>query len=61
MTQQDYRCPALTRQHFCFIASVIASLDGDREQAAQVFADRLAECNPRFDRDRFLVACGVQS
>jgi hypothetical protein len=50
----------MTRRHFCFIAEVIASLP-DREEAARAFADQLAQTNVRFDRERFLVACGVKS
>ena len=70
MTQQGYRCPAMTRQHFQFLADVLAAHQ-DRAQhvfgdillgeLVQAFADRLTECNPRFDRARFVAACGVQS
>jgi hypothetical protein len=61
MQDQGYRCPSMTRQHFCFIASIIASLPSEREQTARAFADKLAESNGRFDRGRFLAACGVHS
>jgi hypothetical protein len=53
--------PAMTRCHFAFIASVIASLSDDRQSVAHAFAARLAATNPRFDRERFLAACGVKS
>jgi hypothetical protein len=53
--------PSLTRCHFAFIAQIIASLPSERGQVAQAFAARLADTNPRFDSERFLVACGVQS
>jgi hypothetical protein len=52
--------PAMTRCHFAFIASVIAAMS-EREAVAQAFAAKLAQTNTRFDRERFLVACGLKS
>ena len=53
----------MTRKDYVLIADVIAtSWHGSaqlKEYLAVKFADKLAEENPRFDRDRFLVACGV--
>ena len=53
--------PAMTRCHFAFIASLIASLPNGRAEVAVAFADQLAQTNPRFDRNRFLAACGADS
>lgn len=51
----------MTRQHFQFIAEVIAQLDDHdelfREQVATSFANALKRTNPRFNRERFLKAC----
>ena len=64
MTEADRRYPKpieLQRRHFCFIAEVIAKLDGEaREQVAHAFADCLRSTNGRFKRDRFLAACKVE-
>ncbi len=56
----------LQHRHFSFIAAVIAampshaaSLRAQRESCASAFADACARSNPRFDRGRFLKACGV--
>ncbi len=62
----------MTKKDFELIANVIAtapiqrpygkkSLDAYviRETIAYSLADRLRDTNPRFDRDRFLRACGV--
>lgn len=54
----------MTRKDFQLIADAISELnnyDGDDAYSyiANVFADRLADTNPRFDRNRFLEACGV--
>ena len=51
----------MTRQHFQFIAEVIAQLDDHdelfREQVATLFANALKRTNPRFNRERFLKVC----
>jgi hypothetical protein len=60
----------MTRQHFCLIAEVIAQhqeraqhVFGDvlLAELTSAFAERLAATNDRFDRGRFLAACGVRS
>lgn len=60
--------PTLEHRHFAFIADVIASmpthaatLRTQQRSCALSFADACARTNPRFDRARFLSACGVQS
>jgi len=59
----------LQHRHFSFIAAVIAgfpTIDQPggiprkmRETLVERFADACAQSNPRFDRCRFLKACGV--
>jgi hypothetical protein len=55
----------MTRKDYQLIASVLKNYaaDGipvdDRDAIAYDLADALAADNPRFDRDRFLVAAGV--
>lgn len=55
----------MTRKHFEFIAATIAAmpthaatLRTQKRSCALAFADALAKENPRFDRERFLKACG---
>lgn len=57
----------LEHRHFAFIASVIeampdhaATLRTQKRSCALSFADACARTNPRFDRARFLRACGVE-
>lgn len=55
----------MTRKDYQLLASVLANFaaDGaatdDRDAIAYDLADALAADNPRFDRDRFLIAAGV--
>lgn len=52
----------MTKKDYELIASVIRqmfSLGDDQLYVADMFAVTLAKQNPRFDRDRFLQACGV--
>ena len=56
----------MTRQHFQLIADAIDEMfmgnthwNRNLEQVAHKFADKLAETNPNFNRDRFLTAAGV--
>ena len=58
----------MTRKDFELIASTIrnmpshaASLRTARESCARAFADALGATNPRFDKARFLKACGVEA
>jgi hypothetical protein len=59
----------MQHRHFATIAAIIKDMtvfdnlgDGDewRKEIAYHFADELAKTNPRFDRDRFLKACGAK-
>ena len=58
------RYPAkLQHRHFAVIAKIIKDMDtgeGVRAGVAYHFAAELAETNPKFDRTRFLDACGVE-
>lgn len=50
------------QRHYETIARLIAGMliaQAEREYIAKVFADELAADNARFDRSRFLKACGV--
>ncbi len=50
----------MEHRHFATVAAIIAELGGkERRAMANLFADRLRNTNPRFDRQRFLAACGV--
>lgn len=57
----------LQHRHFAFIAATIASmpdhaatLRAQKRSTAHAFADACARSNPRFDRARFLAACGLE-
>lgn len=57
----------LEHRHFAFIASVIASLPthaptlrAQQRSTANAFADACEASNPRFDRSRFMRACGLE-
>lgn len=53
------RADIFQRRHYALIAMIIASMpDIERWFTAHHFANILAD-NPRFDRVRFLRACGV--
>lgn len=54
----------MTRKHFELVASILADADLDPAALATVaqdFAEAFKNENPRFDRTKFLVACGVGS
>jgi hypothetical protein len=55
MTRKDYQLIASVLKNF---ATEDRPVD-DRDDLAYNLADALASDNPRFDRDRFLVAAGV--
>lgn len=63
MTKQDFELIAgviredLTTETTGFTSGVLAHV---RQQVADAFADRLATQNPRFDRARFVRACGAE-
>jgi hypothetical protein len=51
----------MTKRDFELIAAVLANLPEmrvDPDTVAEEFADALATTNPRFDRTKFLTACG---
>ncbi len=57
----------MTRRDFELIARTVRALrdmpairGGDADLVASTFADVLKEMHPRFDRARFLEACGVR-
>lgn len=56
------------KRHYERLASIIDGMDfwaptprETRNEVARQFADALARDNPRFDRERFLAACGAQT
>ena len=53
----------MTRKDYVMIADTIGGMtylsETDRATIAHDFADQLAQDNVRFDRARFLTACGV--
>ncbi len=56
----------LQHRHFAVIAGILADLGPNQgvfpnqnQAICEHFADGLAETNPKFDRKRFLAACGV--
>jgi hypothetical protein len=56
----------MTRKDFELIASVIRNTDEvadsqTRDALAEMFADKLAGTNDRFNRETFLKACGVSN
>ena len=55
----------MTRQHFKAIAAAMAAVKptcntAQWDKHVLALADMCARENPRFDRDKFLVACGYQ-
>ena len=51
----------LQHRHFSFIAAVIREIpvSQGRADVAERFAEACRGSNPRFDRRRFMAACGV--
>jgi hypothetical protein len=51
----------MTRKHFVAIAAAIAEIRSaaERKRVAELLATVCAALNSRFDRGRFLRACGV--
>lgn len=51
----------LQHRHFAWIARTIAGMTDEMAQrdAASVFAEACARTNPKFDRVRFMRACGL--
>lgn len=53
---------SMSRKHFEMIATVVRENGGDQRAAlADAFARELRAENSRFDRDRFIAACGVET
>jgi hypothetical protein len=54
---------AFTRQHYIAVANILAKHHGDAtsRQIAEEMANLFAADNSRFDRSRFLTACGVEA
>lgn len=52
----------MTRKHFKEIAKTISLIDNkdERKRQAEAMATICQQSNPRFDRGRFLAACGVE-
>lgn len=52
----------MTRQHFQFIADIIASIPHNkkREEIARLFAGNLYQTNFAFKSDKFLDACNIK-
>lgn len=49
------------KRHYEFIARALATIPQEaRRAAAMEFAYRFASDNPRFDRERFMEACGCR-
>lgn len=52
----------MTKKHYIMIAGIMSEFSRTGEpivkSLAHAFADQLAGDNPRFDRSRFLLACG---
>lgn len=53
----------LQHRHFATIAAIISdcSSTNTRRAMARHFADSLPQTNIKFDRDRFLAACGEEN
>ena len=49
----------MTRKDYIKIAEIIKSMPKVNGALAIEFSKMLAEDNPRFDRERFYIACGV--
>ena len=58
-TRKDLRTgkDSLQHRHFATIATCLRNMDAD-EATCERWADELRPTNPKFDRARFLAACG---
>jgi len=52
----------MSRKHYRAFAQAVSCIDDidDRKIVAKCIADVCAEDNPRFDRELFYAACGVE-
>ena len=60
MTRKDYVLIADTFAKFAKIRDLDQSINWSEADLVRNLADALQADNPRFDRARFLVACGVK-
>lgn len=53
----------MSRKHFIALAAAIKAIsnEDERRRAAELIADVCQQSNARFNRARFLAACGVQA
>jgi hypothetical protein len=51
----------MSRKHFIALAHAVAAITDlvERRKVAELLADVCSAANPRFDRSRFYLACGV--
>lgn len=63
MTKKDFELIAAILDNGLIVApsSMAETAREQRDEYARRFADRLAEENPRFNRARFLRACGCRA
>jgi hypothetical protein len=52
---------ASTRKHFVATAQTVSAIQDEKERKkhAEIHADRYSKENPRFDRNKFMKACGI--
>lgn len=59
--------PSMEHRHFATIAAILASLVDTydnpltKHDVIEAFADQIARTNSKFDRQRFLTACGKEA
>jgi len=49
----------MTRKHYRNVAEIIRKFPHARKTLAEEFSEMFAEDNPRFDEERFYIACGL--
>jgi hypothetical protein len=49
----------MTRQLYEKVAEIVNKFPHARENLAKEFSEMFTEDNPRFDEDRFYIACGL--
>lgn len=63
--RRSARTATMEHRHFAVVASIVENLGfldaAQRKAVAYRFATELASTNPRFNRTRFLRACGVEA
>lgn len=61
--RKDAQLGDMQHRHFATVATILRSYNftaENRRNVCEHFADELRKTNPRFDRARFLRACGVE-